>query len=358
MRACIINALNRLEGTTEAAKKQHEKQIEKVNESISAPQPSTPVASSSKPTRGTGVIRRGRPNQLPFMRGYPVSKADYPEHYQLIQLPGTIPNAWPSMEHTAPDDPSGTSWTSSSPSTSGEAWVQSATWKRQGPYVNTPRTDHRAARKRRMLRTLKENEKLLQESIESQLQGVEPVEIHNLTDIPLTPMQKNCLSFGLNFIQTPKMPNSEVLNEAIRDFVRTSRIRYIFAHSEKPIPRYRKKSTWNPTPDDSHFDLERQLYHLENELEDAPRQNHRSNWTKQFNQELDSLLDRKDTMIITCDKNLGYCLVKVSWYIDRVMDHLGTANNYEDVTSNFIQKGDMSYGTNIVYDKRQHLIEV
>ena len=73
--------------------------------------------------------------------------------------------------------------------------------------------------------------------------------ILNLSDHPLTDIEKIALGRGLNFIPTPQKPKKQVLMEACNTLARTMRIRYhATTKGWKPTHKFRNPSTWIPMP--------------------------------------------------------------------------------------------------------------
>jgi hypothetical protein len=160
------------------------------------------------------------------------------------------------------------------------------------------------------------------------MQGVKPVNIHNLTNRTLTDIQQKCLSFGIHFLPTPKS-NPVHLKEAMKSFCRSMRLMWIYREKPQIRHKYHIKSEWNPTEDHSDPALERELKALHLALEADSGSPVKQNWPKTLRESLKELLADPNLLLITADKNLGYCLVELEWYKEQCLSHLNKTDAYE-----------------------------
>jgi hypothetical protein len=176
--------------------------------------------------------------------------------------------------------------------------------------------------------------------------GVAEYQVHNLTEDILSPLEKQALAFGHNFIPKPRM-NKDILKTAFADFARQVRLRYHFSkygpsksgadedpEPPKKISKFYLKSTWKVPDVHLHPEIEEKLNDLRMDLNKLTRIHTGNNWSTLQQQTLIKLINKPDRLVITADKNLGYVYVTTDWYEAKVYKHLHSAT-YEDVTSHF-----------------------
>jgi hypothetical protein len=167
------------------------------------------------------------------------------------------------------------------------------------------------------------------------MQGVKPVNIHNLTSKTLTDIQQKCLSFGIHFLPRPNKDTIH-LSAAMKSFCRSMRLMWIYKDKIQSLNKYHVKSDWNPTSFQSNPALEAELADLQKMLEAGPSSVVNQNWPKQLRESLKSIIDDPSLLLITADKNLGYCLVTVDWYRAACLAHLSHAKSYSIQNDNWL----------------------
>ena len=198
--------------------------------------------------------------------------------------------------------------------------------------------------------------KLLLESNESDLmQGVTPVKIHNLSKCDLTEIQLKCLSFGIHFLPTPK-PNKLHLRQAIAQFQRTMRLLWIFKDNKQILKKYHLKSEFTPLSTHSNPALELELQKLEKSLANGPSTIAKSNWPKQLSTSLKAILSDQQLLLITADKNLGYCLVDIDWYKTQCLAHLNNTNSYATQSQDWLAEDHGKNSMKTLFSQLKNLV--
>lgn len=188
--------------------------------------------------------------------------------------------------------------------------------------------------------------------------GVAEWDIHNLTDDILSPEDLKLLAYGINFIPTPG-PNSKVLIDAMNEFIRNVRLRWHFSEygpmhgdpEDTELSPFHIKSLWEVPADQWNPILEKNLRKLEFRLGSLKKIHVFQNWHKEQNEALLRFLsERDDRLVITADKNLGYCYVSRLWYISKCVDHLANPDHYKCVTKDVLIPSDESIRWIIPHD--------
>ena len=148
----------------------------------------------------------------------------------------------------------------------------------------------------------------------------------NLTDIEILTLGK-----GLKFVPTPRM----TLNKVMRDFEQTQRkmrLRVMFneingCNENKPMPTFKRKSTFTPITTNSNT-LENYLFSTKMELSNLKIDNKTHNMTKQENNCLRQLKDKKDIVIRKADKGNSIVILNKQDYIDEGLRQLNDGIHY------------------------------
>jgi Reverse transcriptase (RNA-dependent DNA polymerase) len=161
--------------------------------------------------------------------------------------------------------------------------------------------------------------------------------VHVLTKKPIHPSLIQVLALGTHFIPTPP-PDQSILHTAMSHFRRQIRLKWHFKDDpESPLPKWSIPSNWNPPSSSKSPHLEKLMDNLESDLQNATTQEqYMLNFNPIHKRRLNTLLKSKEIMVITADKNLGYVIVDVPWYIDACLAHLNNQDSYKDVTSQFL----------------------
>ena len=175
-------------------------------------------------------------------------------------------------------------------------------------------------------------------------------QVHNLTEDILTDEEKDALAYGINFIPKPKADRTKV-DDAYEEFARLARIKMHFAQDlssqeseqSSPSPFY-LKTGWNVPPRLHDPQLEKALKLLKEDLSTVQQRNYSRNWNGNKNEALKTLLSKPDRLVITADKNLGYCYVTCDWYREKALEHLHDKATYLNV-SRTVLKDDEGAGT-------------
>jgi hypothetical protein len=95
------------------------------------------------------------------------------------------------------------------------------------------------------------------------------------------------------------------------------------------------KSDWTVPYHLLNSSIERCLYKLQSELNEVQRSKPFKNWGKKKHDHFMQLVSKPNRLVITADKNLGYCYVTTDWYKAKVLKHLENTSSYENVTCAF-----------------------
>jgi hypothetical protein len=163
--------------------------------------------------------------------------------------------------------------------------------------------------------------------------GVAQKLVHNLTGKPIPTGALNCLALGTKFISVPK-PDDSILPTSMKLFRRTIRLRHLFKDDDNNVmPKYWLPSAWNPMYLDQRRDIEATVNALQLSLKPNTSPT-KTNISKADIQQYNKLLHDDNTLVILADKNLGYCVVTKSWYLERCFDHLNTPS-YTKITDEY-----------------------
>ena len=160
----------------------------------------------------------------------------------------------------------------------------------------------------------------------------------NLSERPLSPLEKLVLSQGLRFIpRPPDVENSSVF-DGFQSFARSIRLRKAFANSDTstvsklslllriPNPSYQPPCA-SPFIEDYISSVHTKL---SADLDTVPVRY--SCYPKFFIETIRSLRADKSIIIKNCDKNLGVCVVSRSWYESECFRQLSDTSTYQRLT--------------------------
>lgn len=137
--------------------------------------------------------------------------------------------------------------------------------------------------------------------------------------------------------------------------MKTVRWKWIFKDKEESIrPPYHIPSKKFPPFLYKRPIVEKLLSDLKEEIKPTKSATHR-NISPKLTRTLKALLDKPDTMVITADKNLGYTVVNIEWYIQCCKDHLHSPA-YKNVTDSFIGSDNGLTATTNIFNSLRDLI--
>ena len=147
------------------------------------------------------------------------------------------------------------------------------------------------------------------------------------------------LSRGGKFIVTPRMPHTDLRAEreqALKDYVRSVRLRIMFGRQNSGRPFDRRYHIPNPgwQPRRASAAIEGELEHLEQGLHhmQATLPRHEGfNCTREEREALHDLCHNADIIVKPADKNLGLTLISKEWYITECERQLSDTNTYARV---------------------------
>jgi hypothetical protein len=187
--------------------------------------------------------------------------------------------------------------------------------------------------------------------------GVIPCQIHNLTGTELDPVLTETLSLGIKFIPTP-VRTDKVYDDAMNYYIKSTRLKYQFRNSTRIKPKYWKASSYYPSAAVSTALIEHLLKNLKLKLDLAPDTPTTSNISIKSMIGLQKLLAQPDTLVITADKNLGYVVVSIEWYIKECLAHLDKPDSYEDVTTTFMKNDEGASSIEDIYTEITELVNL
>ena len=161
--------------------------------------------------------------------------------------------------------------------------------------------------------------------------GVAHTNVHNLCQQSVTQEELDSLSLGHKFIPIPRK-QPILIKEALKNFLNTIRWKCIFDDEESEMPLYWIPSTKIPQP--SNQQVESAFIILQNKIVVNDTKT-LSNISPIQTKSLSKLLERKDILVITADKNLGYAVVPIIWYRQQCLNHL-ESQSYIELTNHFM----------------------
>ena len=186
--------------------------------------------------------------------------------------------------------------------------------------------------------------------------GVAETQVHNITKLDIPKEQMEALAYGINFIPVPDLDKS-VISDAMTKFKRTVRLRWKHRlHDESQVPDwYIPNQDWNPPQ--AHPYLEKCLLDLGKKLSMSKDDLHSVNWSPEQKRHLKELLNNKELLVITADKNLGYVICTTTWYKQAVEAHLSDSKMYEDVTDKFQNQGQGQTLTEQCFHQLENIVQ-
>jgi hypothetical protein len=156
--------------------------------------------------------------------------------------------------------------------------------------------------------------------------------IHNISKEDIPSEELKTLLVGTNFIPVPKAMDS-VIETACNHFLRTTYLKYKHRSEESTMPQW-----WIPSgitvAGSGNSELDTLLQNFETKLYTMPQGEIPRNFNGNDMRNLQSILQRKDILVITADKNLGYVIVDQSWYIENSLVHL-QSKAFKECTEEF-----------------------
>ena len=160
----------------------------------------------------------------------------------------------------------------------------------------------------------------------------------NLSAHPLTPLENEVLTKGLTFIPTPSKSLPLEREETLTRFKHTIKRQFHF-RNENSDSTWVKHPFWVPSgwspPEPRNENLKSFLQNIS----EAPSESNdhyprHTNFTREQQQALRSLINNKNITIKPADKGGGICLLNTTDYIKKIMDHLNDTNTYRILDSN------------------------
>lgn len=180
-------------------------------------------------------------------------------------------------------------------------------------------------------------------NLKSNLQelGIAEYEIHNLTNDTLSDSEKQSLAYGINFIPTPRYNRNKIIS-AQTEFENITRLNWHFRDENdlSEISSFYIPTGWRIPQHLWDDRIEQPLRILRHHLRKLKGSKIVKNWSKQQHDNLMTLLNKPNRLVITADKNLGYVYCTTDWYIAKCLKHLNNTHAYENITHRVIINDD------------------
>ncbi|XP_063398914.1 uncharacterized protein LOC134683533 [Mytilus trossulus] len=174
----------------------------------------------------------------------------------------------------------------------------------------------------------------------------------NLSSTELTNSEEKLLSRGLNFCPIPANINNLQLETDVDQFARRLRLKEHFNRQHKKnlqeagmndseyesdkedkcIPRFKKKSEWNP-PRSKNDNLESFISSIKTEVKSSVSGKHLRNLSEQESQAINNLKSRDDIVIKQADKGSAVVVINKTDYIEEGNRQLSNTKFYKHLES-------------------------